>query len=679
VFEPGKPRSATTSLEGGGKAQVNANQLPLICHDQLKEFDTEPDSLKRVLVGGKGTGKSTALARKAVQCLDNKKVLIPGFHPYVIRIEQLVLDDNFAQVYPDVQTHHCWVQIWKLVLCSVVIAEVQTFKNKDLPFGQQLGCPMGKGDEEFFNRVGERIALARHGRRQSVSPVLQLLLERHFDTNMCQKLFTQYVRPALPAPGAEPFVMLIDQIDESLSRYRKTCATRLGQTVWEAAQTAIIDAIAELGSLTSQGLQVFAAIRTEAFRHFQDYGTKNQSQISSICVDLSYSSKTMEEIFLLNIGLTEKDRLCAPEESEPIKKFLGVSEFSHPYVRGKMEPALSWLSRHTFGSPRDLVWHGGEIYKCDPRLRSNRQTLGKVINATGNLILRDYIANLAPAWNSTVEQVYSHLRHNFLSKEEVVRIEEDFKPVLGYAPIEYLYRCGMIGIPMATNGQTHEQAFLPLSTPSNSATLPDANFYVIHPCLYPTILARLEQNDRAAFHSHIFVAGQGLLCPARIDRPRVYLIFDYTNQSIELSMLDADAPWNPTSDAVQAGICQDLTITQEAKVGPVLLTAMLIAMTNVRTNYPKVDDICQVIARLVEEGLCATVFGKQSKRQPAVSYFREQLAYEEGQQTHPVTDLRRILEKLGEGLELRVKNSVSKVQSLQVSGLKWTEIRIVVR
>lgn len=236
----------------GGKAQVNANQLPLIRHDRLYEFDTQSDSLKRILVGGKGTGKSTALARKAVRLFDSKHVVIPNFHPYVVRIEQLVLDQNIEATYPDIHSHYCWVQIWKLVICAVFIAEVQWPTVRDTKFGQYLGCPTGKSEDEFFERVGERIAKARQGRREPVSTVLQLVLERHYDTNQCMQWFSRYVRPNLPASGDEPYVMLIDQVDEALSLYRDLSTTRQGQSVWEAAQTAIVDAVADIGSLSSQ-------------------------------------------------------------------------------------------------------------------------------------------------------------------------------------------------------------------------------------------------------------------------------------------------------------------------------------------------------------------------------------------------------------------------------------------
>lgn len=386
----------------------------------------------------------------------------------------------------------------------------------------------------------------------------------------------------------------------------------------------------------------------------------------------------MEEIFLQNIKLTEKERLAMADESELVRRFLGASEYLHPYVRGKSEPALQWIARHTFGSPRELVMHGNEIStKCDPKLRANRQQLARIINETGNKILNDYTSELVPLWNPAVEAVYPHIRHNLMSRDEVGCIERELKETLGFAPIEYLYRCGMIGVPNRVDAENTVQAFLPLSTPSVGLELPDEDFYVIHPCLYPRILSRLLQTERAGFHSHIFVPGDGLPCPNHIERPRIYLLFDRTNQRIEVSALDASTPWNPSLDLVNQFICPELSVTQEANVGPVLLVAMLIAMSNKRSNYPRVDDVCDAVAHMVTDGFCADVFGKGAKRQTAVEYFRDQLMYEEGRQTHPVHDLRRLLDGMAEGFDLRVKSAMTRVNSLSVDGLKWTEVRIL--
>ena len=51
----------------GGKAQVDANKLPLVGRRSFREFLNEVDDRGRILVGSKGLGKSTGLARKAVQ------------------------------------------------------------------------------------------------------------------------------------------------------------------------------------------------------------------------------------------------------------------------------------------------------------------------------------------------------------------------------------------------------------------------------------------------------------------------------------------------------------------------------------------------------------------------------------------------------------------------------------
>jgi len=663
----------------GGKAQVNANQLPLICHDQLLEFDSSRDSLKRILIGGKGTGKSTALARKAVQLLDDEMLVIPAFHPYVVRLEQLTLDDDLASAYPDAQSHYCWVQIWKLVLCTIYIAEVDAVRIKDAKLGQYLKCTTGKAEDEFFDQAGERIARARQTRHECVSTVLQLVLERHYGTQQCQQWFNRYVRPNLPAPGNEPTVMLLDQIDEALSRYRDVANTRQGQTVWEAAQTAIIDAVADIGSLSGEAFQVFAAIRTEAFRHYQDYGARTQAQVASICVDLAYTPGSMQQIFLQNIKLTERTRLALPEEADLIKRFLGVHSYPHPYVRGVVESAIQWISRHTFGSPRELVMHGLQIYKSDKSMRGSRQYLAQVINETGSTILNDYISELVPLWNEKVEAVYSHLTHNVMSLEEVSAIEATLQTPLGFAPIEYLYRSGMIGIPVDVDEKTSRQSFVPLSRASVGLPLPEVNYYIVHPCLYPTILGRLRQDQRAEFYSHILVAGDGLPCSRTIERPRVYLLLDYTNRLVEFSILDDPSLLNPPRTSILERLRPELTVSPEASAGPVLLIAILMAMSTEQSNYPKVEEICHSVRTLVEEGFCKAIFGNGNTRQMAIDYFRDQLMFAPGSQSHVVTELRKIVGRIQAGYAVSVTSAMERVDSFSITGLKWMEIRVVRR
>ena len=607
----------------GGKAQVDANKLPLVGRRSFREFLNEVDDRGRILVGSKGLGKSTGLARKAVQLKNDGYRIAPMYHPYIVLLQEINIDIHEDE-YSKYREHGYWSVLWKMVIATVLVIEINNKAVLNKGLQKVLGCAVNKSAWEVFETIGKKYQDCITNRQDYVTPIIDVFLRRNFSQNQIHLWLGEFVYPKLKVTQGEYHAIILDQVDQAFRRYhdKQSDLTEGVLSVWEAVQTGLVDAVGEMQDIGAGSFSIYAAIRSEAYRKYALHGRQNKAQVSSYCVELNYDNDLLEEIFNLNVKLTERNDLAIPDAPSHAKRYIGVTEFRNINVPGTTETVVQWLVRHTFGSPRELVWHGKRISEnIPPAKRGNRNTMSRTVNETADNILRDYLAEMVPPWDSSVEIVYESLVHCVLSKVQIEDISKRYKDKFGRCPIRYLYSCGLIGY--ANSGT---QSFLNISRTGNENLFPDAAYYLLHPCLYNRVIEKLSAEDRAGFISHSIVVGNNLECPEEIYKPRLVLYHDMDQQTAWVSQIPEDGGWNPSMEIIRSNRIDALTISPDCEDTGVLFSfAMLLCVSERKKKNPTVKELCQVFSWLVEKGLVPQVPGAGTDRDYTVSFFNKAL------------------------------------------------------
>lgn len=659
----------------GGKAQVDANKLPLVGHRSFRDFLNDVDDRGRILVGSKGLGKSTGLARKAVQLKNDGYRIIPMYHPYIVLLQEINIDIHEDE-YSKFREHGYWSVMWKMVIATVLVIEINKKAVIEKGLQKVLGCSVNKSEWEVFEKIGRKYQDCITNRQDYVTPIIDIFLRRNFSQNQIHLWLGEYVYPRLKITKGEYHAIILDQVDQAFRRYhdKQSDLAEGVLSVWEAVQTGLVDAIGEMQDIGAGSFHIYAAIRSEAYRKYALHGRQNKAQVSSYCVELNYDNDLLEDIFNLNVKLTDRSDLAIPDARSHAKRYLGVKEFRNVNVPGTLEPVIQWLVRHTFGSPRELVWHGKRIGEnIPPAKRANRKAMSLTINETANNILSDYLAEMVPPWDSSVEMVYESLNHCVLSKEKVEEISNRYKEKFGRCPIRYLYSCGLIGY--ANSGT---QSFLKISRTGNENLFPDASYYLLHPCLYSRVIEKLSAEDRAGFVSHSIVVGNNLECPEEIHKPRLVLYHNMDQQTVSISRFPLDGDWNPTIEQIHNNRIDELTIGPDCEnTGALFLFAMLICVSEKRKKNPTIDELCRVLSWLSAKGLAPQVIGNGSDRDYTVSYFKEALS-NYGSDNSPFDQALTIVDSLSDSenkISIQIQSGKEAIIGYSLTGVLHGEIQ----
>ncbi len=659
----------------GGKAQVDANKLPLVGHKSFREFLSDVDDLGRVVVGSIGLGKSTGLARKAVQLKNDGYRIVPMYHPYIVLLQEINVDIHEDE-YSKFREHGYWSVMWKMVISTVLVLEINKEAVSKQGLHQVLGCAVNKAEWEVFKRIGTRYQDCIANRQDYITPIIDIFLRRNFSQSQIYLWLGEFVQPKLKVTHGEYYTIILDQVDQAFRRYhdKQSDLTEGVLSVWEAVQTGLVDAIGEMQDIGAGTFRIYAAIRSEAYRKYSLHGKQNKAQVSSYCVELNYDNELLEEIFNLNVKLTDRNELAVSDAPSHAERYVGVSEFRNVNVPRTTEPVVQWLVRHTFGSPRELVWHGRRIGEnIPPSRRANRRTMSLTINETANEIFNDYLAEMVPPWDASVEVVFSSLIHCVLSKEQVNEISARYSQTLGKCPIRYLYSCGLLGYANAGS-----QSFLKISRTGNENQFPDAAYYLVHPCLYNRIIEQLSAVDRAGFISHSIIVGNNLECPEEIYKPRFVIYFDMDQQTAYVSKMPLDSGWNPPTEQIHANRIEALTISPDCEdVGSLFLFALLACVSEKRKRNPGIDELCQFVSWLVRQDLVPQALGNGVQRDDTVAYFQEALS-DESSSISPLAEAQAIARSISDSdaeINVRVQSGSRAVAGYSLTGVLHGEIQ----
>ena len=678
--DPWNKRMAEVFCSEGGSANISLESLPMIEFPLLQEFLRNDNSQTQILVGAKGTGKSLALAVKAslVKSREASKKLfvIPQYFPFMWRLSagQLTVPKKNISHYCEAPT---WLSIWKLVLSSVFCLHLHRRTSNEISgkdthlktFGEVLDCPKGSNERVFFDFVGE--LYSEHGKTRAdiLTPIIGEILTRQVDSQGVEKWFNSYLLRHINSrhDGNKTYIF-VDQIDEAAKALVSELNPDQGAKLWYAIQIGLIDAASELAD---QGTRcyVYSAVRTEAYEHYSYMGIRGLAKIADdFCITMEYTNEQLHQIFEDNVRRTEASEL-ANTNGSTANKFFGVEHFDHPYVLGDSEDPVSWVVRHSFGIPRELVWHGGNILRNIPSSKRNDRTVvSSFVNKLGAKIFEDYITFLVPQWDDTVELVFKQIKHNVIPSQLAYEIDAKFaQPYNGVRPILYMYQRGLIGAPIANPAKrnTYLQNFLPPGTHHSVVELPASDMYILHPCMNEKVKSKLLPEEAGQFVTPWFIAGHGKECPGSLQMIKLVITLDQYDDNINVYYLENGVEQSHFQD-LDSYLVQGLR--DRSKPATAMFLSIITTMKlsgQVRLKTSMIIDVSRRLAR-------NKVLSNKYVGCPAEDYIADQFRKWSAQEPECVKKLKKVLgQEFFKNISIKSKgNAITKErETLTVKGI----------
>ncbi len=329
---------------------------------------------------------------------------------------------------------------------------------------------------------------------------------------------------------------------------------------WQHLQLALVLAVNSIRLDFRSQIEVYYAIRQEAFNAEENLLGANASKIKAHTAILHYSKEEQEEIFNNTIRIQNPYYLYNPSlisKGKYSEAFVGIGKLCHPYVKGKSESLFECIYRHSFDRAREIQYIGdalamnvSKLKKMETREEREEQ-VKKIIETTsanllfqtsgnttsGNrtyyndkqILLRNYWAN-----PDNFKNFIQEIDRNLLFMDDLSSICKKINKYPNcnnncketnceHHPFSMLYQIGLLGRASYNSNinKDGEQVFIDskdITYYRDKAEIFPNNetLYILHPALTKCI----EKNIRGSSIMHFcgFILGKGLLVPRDIHR-----------------------------------------------------------------------------------------------------------------------------------------------------------------
>ncbi len=382
-------------------------QGTLHTNSKVKEF--LEDDRKRFICATKGFGKTYLLKLKSISIRESKTgaVFIPK-NELVDRIGSMQTPSLSMEVYSkfnDTDEHEL---LWRYSFIITIIRNSENLFNK-IVNSKSINYPK----ELFPSKIDYPV----------VQDIYIMLLDnyslfRDIRSHDYIKQFEITLRNSL-----EPFYIFIDNVDE----FYDTTGYIYDEDIWYSAQIALLRAVWKFTSQHSH-IHIYATIRKKALDKLKDDDIL-YAQYRDFIVELKYTRKDLEQIFINNIKLEKKDRLKIPylihyanTTQDYMEAFIGFKDITNRFlIQNQEEELFSYVYRHTLGRPRDLMRMGRAISQIDPPQR-DENTIRIAINQMAKENGEQYIKEISKFIYIDFEKTYRLIEKNILYPEDTKRV-----------------------------------------------------------------------------------------------------------------------------------------------------------------------------------------------------------------------------------------------------------------
>lgn len=506
----------------------------------LDDFVHKVDGNLGTIYGPRGMGKSVLLMYKMSQISKQSEILIcPHFFPFLFHFNTRVLGLTLDQMKVANQALF-WKDVWKVSLGLIAIGSVQ--KKESLTFPQPKELP--KWAIEIWGLATLGVDANALRGVNHLTRILKLALSLRIGEFRLEALHQDCILPTL---SGRRIAIAVDGIDEMLGHQTSKGdvvalfsdnqtrgldshqSITIEKEVWIAAQQGYVGAQLEIESDTSKSIRIYGSLRAEAKVELAEKLQTDPKLSEPVFQEIRSDSVNFEKIFELNVNLSDAKRLLFPsEKSDLAKKFCGVSRLQSRVVWNEVEDLLQCVRRHTFNTPRGMVWICREIYETQQEstlslMKSNQsvhawneeRVLDAINRAAGKIVLDEHVTQLRdPLAKPLIDFCKKEILHNICSRSEMVSFNDAFLAQYGAVAgnaIDRLYDMGLVGIPKPDRWGRFIQSFLGYDEIGRANKIPqDIPYCFLHPALSACI-AKTRRNTRK-FYRGAFLVGDSRLC-----------------------------------------------------------------------------------------------------------------------------------------------------------------------
>lgn len=165
---------------------------------------------------------------------------------------------------------------------------------------------------------------------------------------------------------------------------------------WQHLQLALVIAVNTIRLDFEAQIQIYYAIRQEAFNAEENLLGANAPKITNHIMTLHYSKEEQEKIFNNTIKIQPDDYLFNPnliKNNNYAEAFIGIDRLCHPYVKGEDETIFECIYRHSFDRAREIQYIGEalavnleEIKKMDSQTKRAEKVKEIIESTSANLL-----------------------------------------------------------------------------------------------------------------------------------------------------------------------------------------------------------------------------------------------------------------------------------------------------
>jgi hypothetical protein len=505
------PMSDRQTMQGPWR--VEADTLPEMAYDHyrhalihetssIKAYLAPKHQERTILVAPKGYGKTLLLIAK-------KKSFLEARSGQIVMAENRFIDRPLG-IFPVIKRelldllssdYEFWKSLWKI---SLSLSAIKAFARatRERPTDRALldhdWYSRIIGDDHKYFEAGEIFADLLS---QDYKYIINIIAKSNAIFPYFNRINTQ-------------IVFFIDNVDEyfrpvledrsARTSGRHSLYRNRSNAVWSLAQIALASVAYELEK-TNHHIKIYCTIRHEAFLKMPEVES-DAFQISGRCAKIEYTRDDLEKIFLKNIEITAKERLVDPDNPDAMLRLVSEANelVEHRFV-AKPEPIFDYFLRHTLYRPRDLMFIGGEIVKIDPSQRS-AQAIRAAVDTATKTIVDSIFGEMRPFFTvPNRELLFRRIEANVLTIDQLAEVSGAYVSDLGGAapgdpddevghPFSVLHKLGLLGtvrLEFGNQGRWRQRFLQPTEIQINTdPTLPDSEYYLIHPALDQSIYER---------------------------------------------------------------------------------------------------------------------------------------------------------------------------------------------
>jgi len=457
--------------------------------NEISEFLKSSNYKKMFLVAPKGHGKTLILKVKSqIFRNENSSFKFIPEDRLTERFDKISLSLS-KEDFNKFQRVDQWDKTWELcILCRILIR-----------FGIDL-------PPEIVNHIGYA---------SDLSEILVGFLQNRGSIDKLYKYVNTHLKPMvrkLPDQETNQVAIFIDNIDEGFEKYvgyslknPESNSEMLSEKVWINAQNSIIQT-ARRFSNKYKHIKFFISARSEAFNNIKD---STKLQLDDSCTFLKYDKEDIKKIFLLNIKATSPEFLA--KSNNPTARLTGFSEIVHKYVEDengekKREDVFSFMYRHTYGRPREIVEMGSSIITKYPELEERtQQNIQDIVSRVGSKLFKNLKNEIVPYFEDEIfEEFCKSTKKNVFTFEQAEEVSLEIeKKFLFENALVYFYRLGLVGNVEINHESIMFQRFLSVGQYSLSEnSIPKNKYYVLHPTI---------NNEMKKYHENEFYDSNNII------------------------------------------------------------------------------------------------------------------------------------------------------------------------